>query len=862
MEIFYDNCDLEMLGYSLQIAAYLEYYNGNLFKSKAYIDEAIQYSSILKDSLPSDHIQAMLIQQVLQDEMGHTIKSIQSYKNLLNFLDTQEHKDSLLLSGVHNNLGTLYDDIKDYTLAQIHFTKSKQLCLSSPNMTLSVNTNLIKLYSTYHPRRVKTLLDQCDSLLTNGTENNHLNDDILSHYYRAKGSFYLNNQKHNIALTYLKQAIQVDKNPITRSFTRILLSKTLIKSGYHEKGQISLILAIKKLKQLYKYRTQGLIARSYNDLIEVIDIQSGFETHKFIDSAYYYNTYPDSLGGGIHMKSEYLRTILLHFKHTDSIELLQRGVQLIHDIRHDINSIESKHSSSTRAREFYDIAISAASNKYMIQSKNKYFKMAVHWADLSKGGTLNEQIYRNRILRRYTNDSLYRKCHQLQSDIHSLRKEIISNESNSISSNNNTLPQLLLEKSNELKKLEDSISFVHPLPSTDDLYNNLQPRRAILQTYVSNHKTYLFTITSEMRHLQEVNSACMAESIASLTSYLSNPNIDQDSFIHLSHSIYKQLFPENINWKTINELIIIPDQFLNQIPFESLILKKGNSIKSCKYLFQETTIKYSLGLHLHGNFDDYEKTRVLAIAPNFEQISSSHHRSCSNGAYGQLLCNKAEVNHIQRYFETEYLLDNEASLFNISQSLPNFNFVHLATHACIDTSNYYNSAIILNKERISIYDLYNFNWHNKTVVLSACNTADGKEIKGEGVFNFARILTELGAKEIIVSLWPIDDCSTADFFDSFYGELSKASSTAEALQKARMIHFHESDKLHSQPYFWAPLILISNQSLINDQLPNSINAWSIVLVIFIGLLLLTAIFISRKKPTQRSSLTPASPQSA
>jgi CHAT domain-containing protein len=107
--------------------------------------------------------------------------------------------------------------------------------------------------------------------------------------------------------------------------------------------------------------------------------------------------------------------------------------------------------------------------------------------------------------------------------------------------------------------------------------------------------------------------------------------------------------------------------------------------------------------------------------------------------------------------------------------------------------------------------------HADLVTLSACQTGLGKEIKGEGLIGLTRAFLYAGTPSIVVSLWNVNDLSTAHFMKQFYQNLKDGMSKGEALREAKlemMNWFYQDEKgqdqKHNHPYYWANFILIGN----------------------------------------------------
>jgi CHAT domain-containing protein len=98
------------------------------------------------------------------------------------------------------------------------------------------------------------------------------------------------------------------------------------------------------------------------------------------------------------------------------------------------------------------------------------------------------------------------------------------------------------------------------------------------------------------------------------------------------------------------------------------------------------------------------------------------------------------------------------------------------------------------------------------VTLSACETALGRQVRGEGVVGLSHAFLAAGARSTLVTLWPVTDRSTLRFMTDLYGELHGGRSPAEALQSVRQ-RWIASAGATSHPAFWAPFILLGDPDL-------------------------------------------------
>ena len=150
-----------------------------------------------------------------------------------------------------------------------------------------------------------------------------------------------------------------------------------------------------------------------------------------------------------------------------------------------------------------------------------------------------------------------------------------------------------------------------------------------------------------------------------------------------------------------------------------------------------------------------------------------------------------------------------------SGELSNYRYVHFATHGYLETSRAGLSAIVLSlvdeqgKPQdgfLRTHDIYNLKLPAELVVLSACETGLGKDVKGEGLEGLTRGFMYAGARRVVVSLWNVNDKATAGLMEQLYvGMLKNKKTPAAALRDAqiRMLRVNQ----WQSPYYWAGFVL-------------------------------------------------------
>lgn len=147
--------------------------------------------------------------------------------------------------------------------------------------------------------------------------------------------------------------------------------------------------------------------------------------------------------------------------------------------------------------------------------------------------------------------------------------------------------------------------------------------------------------------------------------------------------------------------------------------------------------------------------------------------------------------------------------------LGDYRILHFATHGLLDDQHPELSGIVLSlfdrsgqpqNGFLRLYDIYDLRLSADLVVLSACNTALGKRINGEGLIGLTRGFMYAGVPRVVASMWQADDNATAELMKHFYqGMLKKHLTPAEALREAQIAMWQQPS--HRAPYYWAAFIL-------------------------------------------------------
>lgn len=173
-----------------------------------------------------------------------------------------------------------------------------------------------------------------------------------------------------------------------------------------------------------------------------------------------------------------------------------------------------------------------------------------------------------------------------------------------------------------------------------------------------------------------------------------------------------------------------------------------------------------------------------------------------------------EARAIAALYNVQPLIGQEATERQLRAQANQAKILHLATHGEYNASNPLFSQILFadssgnDDGRLQVHEIYelDLSTHTQLVVLSACQTQVGEASDGDEIIGLNRAFLYAGTPNVIATLWPISDETTADLMRVFYGFLQEGLSSAEALQRAQQAIKQD----HPHPYYWAAFGLTGN----------------------------------------------------
>jgi CHAT domain-containing protein len=250
------------------------------------------------------------------------------------------------------------------------------------------------------------------------------------------------------------------------------------------------------------------------------------------------------------------------------------------------------------------------------------------------------------------------------------------------------------------------------------------------------------------------------------------------------------------------KVVVVPDGSLHNLNFETLIVDKPTP----HYWIDDVTVAIAPSLGILQT-----EQRVRSGRPSLLVIGDP----VTEGTGYQPLPEAAlEIQEVQRHYlvaQTAVYTKDKATAGAYGSARPrDFSIIHFATHVEANEQSPLDSAIILsprqNAYKLYARDVAEIPLSADLVTISACRGAGARTLSGEGLVGFAWAFFQAGAQNVVTSLWDVNDRSTADLMDRFYGGVESGKPYATALRDAKL-QMRESH--YAKPYYWAPFQLYS-----------------------------------------------------
>jgi CHAT domain-containing protein len=774
---------------------------------------------------------------------------------------------------LYNSLGVIYYESANYKQAINYFQKSvhstDSLGTEYTEMILSFRSNIatcLKL-SGYTDSALIIYSNIINEALPYTETDQNIAQVLYKVYYNTAKCFLIKDQLDTALTLYLKMDSKQDQFTVKRmndmGFIYMKMNEPVMADLYYDSA-ISLNNkisgAIQNKERATSYVNKSLLAASRGLIDEAIS-WSNFALEELhfdfkADTRYSLPTdekktiSPILFFEVLQHKAEFFEA---RYKKTDdkkdakaSMDAYLLAIKTAHLIRQDFDNDEAHLFFGEYYKPVYKRAAKLAAHLSEIDSRI-YTDVLLQVFESYKGVVLGNHLRNSQIKARVANAKALNEKEKNLKQLLSFYTNRLINLTNpaDIEAMHQHITDLEVQLSRMQKEYERDLMFAYYKNQANitgltlnSVQKNLSSEAAILNFMDCDSILLCMAITSTKVHLLKI--AWMPEYNLLIDSIFNSAQQLKSGVRYNLHGValflYKKIFsdlPTYVTNKT--DWYILADEKLHILPFESL---ESDQLKNTYLgLSRVLSYHYSLNLLMRPDNDD-ERRSLISFAPYHSTGLND-----SNGYFPSLSASAQEVTKHGGYT----LLGNTATKDSFLSLVSRYDIIHLATHASAFADSPSMTAVYfypVKKEsssyQLSLGEIYNLDLkENNLVILSACETAVGQNMSGEGLLSLTRAFLYAGSRGIIATRWKTEDQVSSWIMQRLHYYLNKGKhpSTALFLAKRDFVNEETVPSYLKKPNYWANFVFVGQNN--GD---SKINLLLILLLLLFTLMLIFVVY--------------------
>ncbi|MEG4069989.1 tetratricopeptide repeat protein, partial [Microcoleus sp. Pol11C2] len=549
----------------------------------------------------------------------------------------------------------------------------------------------------------------------------------------------------------------------------------------------------------------------------------------------------------------------------EALNDIESSIKIIENLRTKIASPELRSSYFATVQHYYEFYIDLLMQLHKTNPKSGYDSKALEVSERSRARSLLELLQEsNANIREGISPELLQQEKSLQQQLDAIEKQRIETIStpNANATKIDEIDKQRLALLEQYQQIQAQIrtaspryaALTQPQPLTlPEIQKQILDDNTILLQYsLGKYRSYLWVVTSTGLTSYELPKRADIETAArnfrdAATSPLQRdiPQQVAEASANLGQLILQPASAQLGN----KRLLIVPDGVLHYTPFPALTIPQTTGQNTNVPLIASHEIitlpsASSLAI-LRQNYGDRKPpSQTLAIladpvfSPDDERVKGKITQAttekleannlglnrslrASNRQWPpeRLPFTRKEAQTISSLFpsaSTRQILDFDASRTTATDgNLVNYQIIHFATHGMANSKNPELSGIVMSivddkgnlvNGFLRLTDIFNLKLAANLVVLSACQSGMGQNVKGEGMVGLTRGFMYAGAQRVAVSLWSVDDEGTAVLMQKFYQKMQQQKLAPTAALRAAQMEMMQEEKWKS-PYYWAAFTL-------------------------------------------------------
>ncbi len=536
-----------------------------------------------------------------------------------------------------------------------------------------------------------------------------------------------------------------------------------------------------------------------------------------------------------------------------AIERLENGIEMIEKIRSGFQDKAQRASYFSTVQDFYELYTDLLIKRSAENKRPTDISLAFEISERSRARSLTDLLEEARIDFTKTVDSNLLDqqkdlSNQLDSALQS-QKSLSDSEApqDEIDRVNSLADKLTKESESLAARIERESPRYASLTrgaalSTKEIQQLLDNETVLLEFKLGRERSFLWLVSNqsikyfELPKREELEK--QVREFYELT--VANRKSDSAKIQKLSKELNRTLLSQVSNEIRGKRIAIVAEGILQYLPFSALQDDESTFLADKNEIIVLPSASVLAELRLTRPVQNDQKIAIFAD-PVFDKEDSRLSKNAKTKTieasgeltkrlrdfrFGEilprLLASRQEARNITALADKSKVTvktDFDANVYDIQNSdLNSYQILHFATHGLLNTSNPELSGLVFslydkagNPQNgfLDLNDIYNLKISSDMVVLSACQTGLGKDVRGEGLIGISRGFLYAGSKRVVASLWKVDDSATAEFMKLFYkNHLQKGLPASSALRAAKL----ELKKIprYRSPYYWTAFTILGD----------------------------------------------------
>ena len=533
-------------------------------------------------------------------------------------------------------------------------------------------------------------------------------------------------------------------------------------------------------------------------------------------------------------------------------EHYQKAIETIESVRARLGGEEEKAAFFQDKVDVYKKQIALLLNPRLKTASSTNAAEAFHYVERARARAFLDQLAEARVdVEQKAAPDLAKRQEVLQQRISQLTTELIKERSQEVSKQDKAkiaelekrLGQADTELADWLRELRRRnpryAALKYPEPIMLAAAQRLLDDKTILVSYsLAEPQSFLFALTRNDFQVKRLPAEPMLrDGVQKLLAAITDKNNPSPVEYRRQASRLSQQLLQPISSMLAGKtgLVIIADGALLRLPFEVLFwpgMSAQGDLRRLPYLIRHCAVSYAPSVSVWAELLNEQRP---AAPKGFIAFGDPVYKQPADGAIASALragradrltlqplpYSREEINGIAKLFSDDdraVFFAEDASEENVKtpERLGRYRMVHFSTHGYVNEARPRFSGLVLSQTRtdsqnrdsqsedglLSAYEIFNLKLQADLVVLSACETGLGKEIKGEGLIGLTRGFMYAGAPRVVASLWRIDDRASADVMTRFYSAMLKDGMRPAAALRAAQVSMLR-DKRWQSPHYWA-----------------------------------------------------------